>query len=143
MSESGGVRYLHLGTPWVQGAMQVRQPQQVVLEYVQRMLAALLWLPASELGRGRAVQLGMGAAALTRFTHKALRMPTTVVELNPGVIDACRMWFHLPTGDARLEVVNADAGHWVAQAEPAPAQLGLPARKWLRMVLPYVPVPRV
>jgi len=123
MSESGGVRYLHLGTPWVQGAMQVRQPQQVVLEYVQRMLAALLWLPASELGRGRAVQLGMGAAALTRFTHKALRMPTTVVELNPGVIDACRMWFHLPTGDARLEVVNADAGHWVAQAEPASVQL--------------------
>lgn len=123
MSEGDGVRYLHLGTPWVQGAMAVRQPQRVVLEYVQRMLAALLWLPTPQLGRGRAVQLGMGAAALTRFTHKALRMPTTVVELNPGVIDACRMWFRLPLGDARLQVVNADAADWLAQAEPASVQL--------------------
>jgi len=45
VSEGDGVRYLHLGSIWVQGAMRIRKPQQVELEYVQRMLASLLWLP--------------------------------------------------------------------------------------------------
>ena len=26
ISEADGVRYLHLGTPWVQGAMRIRKP---------------------------------------------------------------------------------------------------------------------
>ena len=123
LSEEDGVRYLHLGTPWIQGAMRVGQPQRIELEYVQRMLAALLWLPTDELGRGQAVQLGMGAAALTRFTLKALRMRTTVVEIHPMVIDVCRLWFRLPAADRRLRVVQADAGRWLAEAEPQAAQL--------------------
>ncbi|HEX7687183.1 MAG TPA: spermidine synthase [Burkholderiaceae bacterium] len=113
MSEQDGVRYLHLGTPWVQGAMRVRKPQAIELEYVQRMMAWMLWRPADEVARGHAVQLGLGAAAITRFTHGAMRMRTTAVELNPTVISACRMWFKLPPDDARLEVVQGDAGRWV------------------------------
>jgi spermidine synthase len=119
MSEQDGVRYLHLGTPWVQGAMRVRKPQAIELEYVQRMMAWMLWRPADELGRGHAVQLGLGAAAITRFTHGVLRMRTTAVELNPTVISACRMWFKLPPDGPRLAVVQADAGRWVED----PAQL--------------------
>jgi spermidine synthase len=113
MSEQDGVRYLHLGTPWVQGAMRVRKPQAIELEYVQRMMAWMLWRPADEVARGHAVQLGLGAAAITRFTHGVMRMRTTAVELNPTVISACRLWFKLPPDDARLEVVQADAGRWV------------------------------
>jgi spermidine synthase len=114
ISEAAGVRYLHLGTEWVQGAMRIRQPQKVELEYVQRMLAWMLWRPSEELAHGRAVQLGLGAAALTRFSHRVLRMPTTVVEINPAVIGVCRLWFHLPADDARLQVLPGDAGRWVA-----------------------------
>ena len=51
-----------------------------------------------------------GAASITRFTHKVMRMRTTAVEINPTVIGACRMWFQLPADDARLQVVEADAG---------------------------------
>jgi spermidine synthase len=123
LSELDGVRYLHLDSPWVQGAMRIRRPQEVVLEYVQRMLAALLWRPTAALAQGRAVQLGLGAGALTRFTVKALKMPTTVVELHPGVVAANRLRFHLPEGDPRLELVIADAGAWLAQAEPGSASL--------------------
>ncbi len=104
------MRYLHLGSPWVQGAMRIRKPQRVELEYVQRMLASILWLPTEALGEGRALQLGLGAGAITRFTRKALGMPTTVVELNPRVVDVCRQWFHLPGDDsARFEVLAMDA----------------------------------
>ena len=116
MSEYDGVRYLHLGTPWVQGAMRVRKPQAIELEYVQRMMAWMLWRPEAEVDQGHAVQLGLGAASITRFTHKAMRMRTTAVELNPTVISACRMWFQLPADDARLRVVEADAGAWVRDA---------------------------
>jgi len=119
MSEQDGVRYLHLGTPWVQGAMRVRKPQALELEYVQRMMAWMLWRPEAEVTLGHAVQLGLGAASITRFTHKAMRMRTTVVEINPTVISACRIWFHLPADDARLTVVETDAARWVADPRHA------------------------
>ena len=121
ISESDGVRFLHLGSIWVQGAMRIRKPQVVELDYVQRMLASLLWLPGDELGQGHALQLGLGAGAITRFTHKALRMPTTVVEINPQVVEVNRNWFHLP---AEVEVVLMDAGRWLRErAEPQSVQL--------------------
>ena len=113
MSEQDGVRYLHLGTPWVQGAMRMRKPLAIELEYVQRMMAWMLWRPQEEVDHGHAVQLGLGAAAITRFTHKVMRMRTTAVEINPTVIRACRMWFHLPEDDARLQVLESDAGAWL------------------------------
>jgi spermidine synthase len=120
LSEDNGVRYLHLGTPWIQGGMRIRQPQVVEIDYVQRMLASLLWLPTEALGRGAAVQLGLGAGAITRFTAVQLRMPTTVVELNPQVVQANVAWFHLPS---RAEVVQGDALAWLAVAERGSVQL--------------------
>ena len=115
LSEFDGVRYLHLGTDWVQGAMRIRKPRQLELEYIQRMMAWLLWRPTALLDHGHAMQLGLGAAAITRFTHQTLRWHTTAVEINPTVIQACKLWFHLPENDARLQVIEADAGRWVPQ----------------------------
>ena len=117
ISEFDGVRSLHLGTVWIQGSMRIAKPDRVELDYVQRMLAGLLWLPAAQLGQGRAVQLGLGAGAITRFTLKALRMHTTAVELNPAVIQGCRRHFHLPADGPKLQVLNMDAGDWVHDAQ--------------------------
>lgn len=113
LSEFDGVRFLHLDSIWVQGAMRIRKPDQIELEYVQRMCAWMLWRDPAALGEGHAVQLGLGAAALTRFCHGQLKMKTTAVEINPEVIAACRQWFRLPGNDARLNVFNADAAAWV------------------------------
>lgn len=113
ISEFDGVRYLHLGTDWVQGAMRIRSPRKLELEYIQRMMAWLLWRPSDSLGQGHAVQLGLGAGALTRFCHQVLRWRTTAVEINPSVIDANRLWFHLPSDDALLQVLHTDAAAWV------------------------------
>jgi len=117
MSEADGVRYLHLGTPWVQGAMRVCKPNQIELDYVQRMMAWMLFRDSARLTRGHTVQLGMGAGAITRFCHRVMRMKTTVVEINPTVITACRIWFHLPADDARLTVLHDDAARYVADAD--------------------------
>jgi spermidine synthase len=120
LSEFDGVRYLHLGSVWVQGAMHIKKPQQVVLDYVQRMLASLLWLPTEELGTGHAVQLGLGAGAITRFTANALGMATTVVEINPEVLGVNASYFALPES---VELVSGDAADWLAQATPRSVQL--------------------
>ena len=115
IAEHDGLRTLHLGdTPWVQGAMLVREPRVIVLEYVQRMMAWMVWRDSAELTRGHAVQLGLGAGAITRFCHQVLRMQrVTAVELNPAVIAACRHGFRLPADDARLRVLERDAAAWV------------------------------
>ena len=117
ISEADGVRYLHLGTPWVQGAMRIRQSLDLELEYIQRMMVWMLLRPQDQLTRGHAVQLGLGAAAITRFCHSSLRMRCTAVELNPSVIDACRLWFHLPSDSARFRMIEMDAARYVADPQ--------------------------
>ena len=124
ISEHEGVRYLHLGSILVQGAMRIRKPHVVELVYVQRMLASLLWLPTEALDAGgHAVQLGLGAGAITRFTHDALGWRTTAVELNPLVIDAARLWFALPDSAPGLDLVRDDAMHWLSAAAEGSVRL--------------------
>ena len=48
-----------------------------------------------------------------------LKLRTTAVELNPTVITACRLWFHLPADSARLRVIEGDAAAFAA--DPANA----------------------
>ena len=119
VSEADGVRYLHLGTPWVQGAMRLKKPNEIELEYVQRMMVWMLLRPTAELARGHAVQLGLGAAAITRFCHGVMKMKTTAVELNPTVVGVCRAFFRLPDDGARLKVLPMDAAEYVAAPERA------------------------
>jgi spermidine synthase len=118
-SDHGDIRYLHLGsTDWVQGSMLLDKPFEIELEYVQRMMAWLLFTPPASVSKRHAMQLGLGAGALTKFCWRKLRMKTTAIELNPQVIAACRLWFKLPADDARLSVVLGDAAevaaheHW-------------------------------
>ncbi|MBC7857758.1 MAG: spermidine synthase [Burkholderiaceae bacterium] len=106
ITEFRGVRFLHLGTSWVQGAMRLNKPDAIELEYVQMMM---MWLLFCEQPR-HIVQLGLGSAALTKFCHR--RFPdarVTAIELNPNVIAICNAHFALPPNDARLRVREMNA----------------------------------
>jgi len=106
VTEFEGVRSLHLGTSWVQGAMRLSRPEAIELEYVQMMM---MWMLFMENPRHIA-QLGLGSAALTKFCHA--RFPAarvSVAELNPNVIAICQAMFGLPPNDARLDVRQMDA----------------------------------
>jgi spermidine synthase len=105
----GDMRFLHLGTPWVQGSMKISKPNDIHLEYVQRMMGWLLFTDLDQVHHLHAMQLGLGAASLTKFCHLQLGMHTTAVELNPQVIATCRRWFNLPENNAKLHVLQADA----------------------------------
>lgn len=106
ITEFEGVRSLHLGTSWEQGAMRLARPDAIELEYVQMMMAWLLFRRDVR----RIVQLGLGSAALTKFCYQ--RFPEARVaaaELNPNVIAICHAHFALPPNDDRLDVREMDA----------------------------------
>ncbi|MYN41862.1 spermidine synthase [Duganella sp. FT109W] len=106
LSEFDGVRYLHFGTEWVQGAMRIRKPNWLELEYAQQMMAWMLWLEQPR----RIAQLGLGTAALTKFCYTTFAdAQVTAIELNPSVITICETMFKLPPNDTRLQVLEMDA----------------------------------
>jgi spermidine synthase len=107
-SESGGIRYLHFGSELIQGAMRMRDPDEIYLEYNQQMMAWLLFLETKP--GMRVAQLGLGTGALTKFHHRYCpAVKTTVVELNPAVIVSARSMFFTPDDDRKLETLQMDA----------------------------------
>jgi len=117
ISEDSEVRFLHLGTEWIQGSMLLDAPFDIELDYVQRMMGWLLFVAPDTVPQRRAMQLGLGSAAATKFCFKKLRMATTAIEINPQVLAVCRTWFKLPADTARLKVVLADAAEAIRRAE--------------------------
>jgi spermidine synthase len=116
-SEEGPVRHLHLGSEWIQGSMRVADPTALVHDYIQRMMAWLLFVDPATVGRRQALQLGLGAGSLTKFCYKELKMKTTAIELNPQVLHACRGWFKLPADSAKLQVILADAAEEIRKPQ--------------------------
>jgi spermidine synthase len=116
-SEDGESRYLHLGTLWIQGAMKIKEPFELDLEYIQRMMAGLLFFKSASVSGRHAMQLGLGAASLSKFCYKKMRWTCTAIELNPGVLHACRGWFKLPEDGPRMRVIIADAAKEIQSQE--------------------------
>lgn len=114
ISEHDGVRYLHFDSPWIQGAMSLKQPDRLVLSYTEQMMAWLLFLmPQSNRTVG---QLGLGAGSLARFCLRHLANPLVVIERNPAVVRVCEQYFRL-SRQPRFKVVIDDAGRWVTLPE--------------------------
>lgn len=113
ISEEAGVRYLHFGSEWVQGAMRLRKPDALELEYTREMMLGLLlrdppW-PRS------ALLVGLGAGSLTKFIYRNLPTTrTTVVEIEPKVHAVAQQFFKLPAEDERLNVVIGDGVDYMA-----------------------------
>lgn len=117
ITETDGLRLLRLGgTPWCQGAMRLDAPDHLELEYAARMFGWLLFHDPDRLEGRHLATLGLGAGSLTRFAHRVLGMRSTAVEIDAGVIDACRTHFLLPPDGEGLHVVHADARDFVRQA---------------------------
>jgi spermidine synthase len=110
LSEQEGVRYLHFGTEWVQGAMRIRKPDWIELEYAQQMMSWMLFMNDPR----HIVQLGLGTGALTKFCYRNFpQARVSAVELNPSVIAICDSMFKLPRADERLAILEMDAMDFV------------------------------
>jgi spermidine synthase len=114
ISEERGVRYLHFGSPWVQGAMRIARPWSLELEYTREMLMPMV-LRAEAAWPASVLQVGLGSASLTKFLHR--HRPDarlTVVEIAPPVVAAARQFFRLPDESPRLRIEIADGHDYMA-----------------------------
>ena len=111
--EEAGVRTLHFGSDWVQGAMRIARPWRLELDYTQDMMASLLFREDPGFPR-RALLIGLGAASLTKFLFRHRpEAKLTVVEIDPGVVAAARQFFKLPETCERLRIVIGDGAAFV------------------------------
>ena len=104
ISEETGVRYLHFGSDWVQGAMRIARPWSLELAYTREMMAGLLLRPST--WPRTALLVGLGAGSLAKYLYRYRPdCRITVVEINPQVEFVARQYFKLPDDPLRLEVV--------------------------------------
>ena len=110
------MRFLHFGSPWVQGAMRIARPHALELEYTREMMLPLLLHDAS--WPASVLQIGLGAASHTRFLarHRP-RARVTVVEIDPEVIACARQFFKLPETSPHLHIVVGDGADYVAASD--------------------------
>lgn len=110
ISEQSGVRYLHFGSAWIQGAMRIARPWNLELEYTREMMAPLLLHTPPR----KVLLIGLGAASLTKFLYRNYpKAHLTVVEIEPGVVAAARQFFKLPEDEKRLNLVVGDGVEYV------------------------------
>ena len=116
ISEEAGVRYLHFGSEWIQGAMRLRKPDALELEYTREMMMGLLlrdppW-PRS------ALLIGLGAGSLTKFIYRNFpETRLTVVEIEPQVLVVAQHFFKLPAEDERLNIVIGDGVDYINEGK--------------------------
>jgi len=116
ISEGHGVRFLHFGSPWVQGAMRIARPYALELEYTRDMMVPLLF-HGPEWPRN-VLQIGLGSASVTKFLHR--NRPDariTVVEILPEVVATAKMYFKLPEESEHLRILIGDGYQFVMDAK--------------------------
>lgn len=113
ISEEAGVRYLHFGSDWVQGAMRIARPWALELDYTREMMAALLLRPDAAWPR-KVLQIGLGAASVTKFLYRHRPdCKITVVEIDPAVVPMAYQYFKLPDDPQRIHIEIADGADFV------------------------------
>jgi spermidine synthase len=113
ISEESGVRNLHFGSEWIQGAMRIRRPFALELAYTREMMACLLLRPETDWPK-RVLLIGLGAGSLAKFLY--LHLPQTcitAVEIDARIPLLARQQFSLPEDPRRLKIVIADATDYI------------------------------
>jgi spermidine synthase len=114
INQEAGVRYLQFDSHWIQGAMRLARPWSLELDYTREMMMALLMRPDREWPRS-VLQVGLGAASITRFLHRNLpKAKLEVVELDPEVVLNAWQFFRLPEESARLNIEIGDGYRYMA-----------------------------
>ena len=117
VSEKNGVRYLHFGSEWVQGARRIARPWALELEYTRELMLPLA-MHASPSWPATVLQVGLGAASITRYLHRNRpRSRVTVVEILPEVVAAARQFFKLPEESAKLRIEIADGHEYMSMSK--------------------------
>lgn len=115
--EESGVRTLHFGSEWIQGAMRIARPWHLELDYTREMMASLLLRDPAHFPR-KVLLIGLGAASLTKFLYRnRLLARLTVVEIEEDVVAAAYHFFKLPHDPLRIQIVVADGVDYLSNSD--------------------------
>ncbi|MSP86123.1 MAG: polyamine aminopropyltransferase [Methylotenera sp.] len=112
VSESDGVRALHLGSITIQSAMRIRDPFALELTYTRGMMCFLLFNENIK----QVLAIGLGGGSLAKYMHAYCpTIVSKVIELNPKIIQVARSQFYVPENDARLQVLEGNGLQYLAE----------------------------
>ncbi len=116
VSESNGVRSLHLGSITIQSAMRIRDPFALELTYTRGMMCFLLFNTEIK----QVLAIGLGGGSIAKYIHAYCpEIVSKVIELNPKIIQVARSQFYVPENDERLEVIEGDGLQYLADNNDA------------------------
>lgn len=113
VSESNGVRSLHLGNSTVQSSMRLNDPYALELTYTRGMMMFLLFVPNAR----NVLMIGLGGGSVPKYIHRYLAHVDMmrIIEINPRVIQIARSHFEVPDNDGRLEIIEGDGAQYVRE----------------------------
>lgn len=111
--DDGDSRRLHFDLRYVQSAMNLKDPEELVFAYTQTMMAFLLF----HTNPRHVVIVGLGGGSLTKFCYRRLpRTRVTTIEIDEDVIELVEL-FQMPAPSARMPILHADAIDYFAKTE--------------------------
>ena len=112
VSETDGVRALHLGSVTIQSAMRLRDPNALELTYTRGMMCFLLFKAHHK----QVLAIGLGGGSIAKYMHAYCPdLVSKVIELNAKIIQVARSQFQVPENDDRLEVIEGDGLAYLAE----------------------------
>ena len=112
VTETNGVRSLHLGSVTIQSSMKVKAPFALELAYTRGMMGFLLFSNAVK----NVLTIGLGGGSVPKYIWQHCpEISQTIIEINPQIINIARSHFDVPHNDARLNVIEGDGLVYLAQ----------------------------
>ncbi len=107
---NGDMRTLHFDERYIQSAMRISEPVELLLSYTRAMMGFLLFNPSPR----HILMIGLGGGSLAKYCFRNLpEARITVLELDRDVI-ALREQFKIPGNCQRFRVIHADARAYLA-----------------------------
>ncbi len=105
VTETDGVRFLHLGSVTVQSSMRIKDPNALDLSYSRGIMCYLLFSEKIE----NVLTIGLGGGSVAKYIHAYCpKVRQTILEINAQVIRIARTLFFVPDDNERLSVIEGD-----------------------------------
>ena len=105
VTETNGIRSLHLGTVTIQSSMKVKAPTELQLAYSRGMMGFLLFSDKVK----NVLSIGLGGGSVPKYIHQFCpEISQTVVEINPQIISIALSHFYVPANDEKFNVIAGD-----------------------------------
>ena len=111
VTETNGIRSMHLGTVTIQSSMKVKSPFDLELAYTRGMMGFLLFSNAVK----NVLTIGLGGGSVPKYIWQYCpEISQTIIEINPQIISIARSHFYVPDNDERLNVIEGDGIAYLA-----------------------------